>query len=145
MPEKARLEDSDYERLLEFRSGLRTFLKWSKDQAARAGLAPSQHQLLLAIRGHPDQRRGPTVGEVADYLLIKPHTAGELATRAARAQLVVRIEDPDDKRVVRLRLTKQGQKKIESITEATLEELNRLGPRLRGVWDGLAPERRRPS
>jgi DNA-binding MarR family transcriptional regulator len=133
------LRDHDYERLLEFRTGLRTFLKWSKDQAANAGLAPTQHQLLLAIRGHHDHIRGPTVGEVARYLLIKPHTAAELVNRASSAGLVTRVEDPLDGRVVRLRVTARGAEKLEYITEATFEELERLGPRLRGVWEGLHP------
>ena len=133
---KKKLTDEDYERLLEFRTGLRTFLTWSRKQAAGAGLAPSQHQLLLAIRGHHDGR-GPTIGDVAGYLLVKPHSAAELVNRAEKAGLVVRRSDPDDARVVRLRLTKRAESKLASITEATLEELERMGPRLRRIWKGL--------
>ena len=140
MARPRRLRDSDYERLLEFRSGLRKFLKWSKDQAANAGLAPTQHQLMLAIRGHHDHERGPTIGEVAQYLLIRPHTAAELVNRASGAGMVERLEDRDDARIVRLRLTALGAEKLESITGATLEELNRLRPRLRRVWEGLESE-----
>jgi hypothetical protein len=51
-----RLEQHDYERLLAFRTGLRRFLAWSGQQAEAAGITPAQHQLLLAIRGHPDPR-----------------------------------------------------------------------------------------
>jgi DNA-binding MarR family transcriptional regulator len=134
---RTKLSDEDYERLLEFRTGLRTFLSWSKGRAAAAGLAPTQHQLLLAIRGHVDHQRGPTIGDVAGYLLVKPHSAAELATRAQRAGLIERRYDRDDRRVVRLRLTSLGERKLESITEATLQELQRLGPRLRRVWEGL--------
>jgi DNA-binding MarR family transcriptional regulator len=137
MTRKTKLTDHDYERLLEFRTGLRTFLAWSKGQAAKAGLAPSQHQLLLAIRGHPHHDRGPTIGDVAAYLLVKPHSAAELVARAEKAGLVIRFPDPDDRRVVRLRLTRLGGLKLASITEATLEELDRMGPRLRAVWKGL--------
>lgn len=133
---KKKLTDEDYERLLEFRTGLRTFLAWSRNQAAGAGLAPSQHQLLLAIRGHRDDR-GPTIGDVATYLLVRPHSAAELVNRAQKAGLIVRRSDPDDARVVRLGLTKRAEKKLASITEATLEELERMGPRLRRVWKGL--------
>lgn len=131
------LTDEDYARLLEFRTGLRTFLKWSRDRAARAGLAPAQHQLLLAIRGHGSE---PTIGDVAEYLLIRPHTAAELASRAEEAGLVSRIEDSRDRRLVRLRLTAKGSRKLRSITAATFEELNRLGPRIRGLWSGLDPD-----
>lgn len=45
----------DYTRLLEFRTGLRQFLRWSDRAAKEAGITPAQHQLLLAVRGHPDQ------------------------------------------------------------------------------------------
>lgn len=132
-----RLTDEDYERLLEFRTGLRTFLTWSKNQAAKVGLPPSQHQLLLAIRGHDDHARGPTIGEVAQYLLVKHHSAVELIGRAAAGGLVERLPDPDDGRVVRLRLTRLGEKKLAGITAATLEELDRIAPSLRRVWRGL--------
>jgi DNA-binding MarR family transcriptional regulator len=137
MTRKPKLSHKDYERLLEFRTGLRTFLAWSKRQAAKAGLAPSQHQLLLAIRGHRDHERGPTIGDVAGYLLVKPHSAAELVTRAERSGLVERLTDPEDRRMVRLHLTRGAEQKLESITEATLEELERMGPRLRAVWRGL--------
>jgi hypothetical protein len=46
------LAQSDYEHLLELRTGLRRFLRWSEDQAKAAGLTPAKRQLLLAIRGH---------------------------------------------------------------------------------------------
>ena len=129
------LSDADYERLLAFRTGLRTFLKWSSDRAGKAGLHPSQHQLLLAIRGHLDG--DPTIGEAAQYLLLKPHSAAELVSRAEAGGLIKRIPDPHDRRVVRLRLTSKGERKLQSITAATLEELDRLGPRLRGIWADL--------
>lgn len=129
--------DAEYERLLSFRTGLRSFLKWSADQAAAAGLAPVQHQLLLAIRGHHDHDVGPTVGDLARYLLIKHHTAGELVGRSVAGGLVRRVPDPSDRRVVRLALTPRGARTLGSITEATLEELKRLAPRLNRLWDGL--------
>ena len=66
--------DEDYRRLLELRTGLRRFLRWSEQHAEAAGLTPAQHQLLLAIRGHRDPR-GPTVGDVAGYLMLRPHSA----------------------------------------------------------------------
>src|SRR5580698_5147383 len=59
-----RLTDADYEDLLALRTGLRRFLRWSEQQAETAGLTPSQHQLLLAIRGHTDER-GPTTSSFA--------------------------------------------------------------------------------
>jgi DNA-binding MarR family transcriptional regulator len=92
---------------------------------------------LLAIRGHQGERP-PTIGELADYLLIQPHSAAELVSRAEQGGLVRRLSDPDDGRVVRLELTARGTTMLHRITSATLKELDRLGPRLRGIWKGLA-------
>jgi DNA-binding MarR family transcriptional regulator len=128
--------DADYQRLLEFRTGLRRFLRWSEEQAQSAGVSPAQHQLLLAIRGHRDTR-GPTIGDVADYLLLRHHSAVELVNRAEHAGLVQRRQDRDDHRVVRLQLTALGAEKLRRLTAVTLEELARLSPRLRPVWSGL--------
>jgi len=130
--------EADYRRLLEFRTGLRRFLHWSEEQAGAVGLSPAQHQLLLAIRGHPDPR-GPTIGDVAEHLLLRHHSAVGLVDRAEDAGLVRRRQDPDDHRIMRLRLTARGAEKLQRLTAATLEELSRLSPRLRPVWAGLEP------
>jgi DNA-binding MarR family transcriptional regulator len=132
------LRSADYEDLLALRTGLRRFLRWSEQQADAAGLTPAQHQLLLAVRGHPD-RRGPTVGEAADYLLLRHHSAVGLVDRAVAAKLVKRARDPDDQRVVRLQLTAAGSKRLEALSEASLEELARLGRTLPSAWRGLMP------
>lgn len=131
-----RVNDEEYQRLLEFRTGLRVFLKWSRDQAHSQGLTPTQHQLLLAVRGHPNFR-GPSIKDAAEMLLLRHHSAVELVDRAESAGLLVRVPDPDDHRLVRLRLTRAGKRKLEAVTIATLEQLDVLGPRLRGIWDSL--------
>jgi uncharacterized protein YeaO (DUF488 family)/DNA-binding MarR family transcriptional regulator len=133
-----KLSDKDYARLLALRTGLRHFLRWSEQQARAAGLTPSQHQLLLAIRGHDDPR-GPTVGEVADYLLLRHHSTVELVDRADQAGLVVRSRDPEDHRVVRLQLTRAGAERLEHLSALHLEELDRLALRLPAASRGLAP------
>ena len=135
------LTDADYRRLLEFRDGLRRFQRWSEDEAAEAGLTPAQHQLLLAIRGHhgPDGSDA-TVGDVAAHLQLRHHSAVGLVDRAASAGLVERVHDPDDQRVVHLRLTAAGKRRLQRLTELHLEELRRLTPRLRALWADLESE-----
>jgi DNA-binding MarR family transcriptional regulator len=123
-----RLSDKDYVRLLTFRVGLRRFLRWSEQQAARAGLTPAQHQLLLAIRGHPGLA-GPSVGEVAEYLFTRHHSAVQLIDRAEQLGLVKRNRgDAEDRRVVRLSLTAAGEARLAALAAAHLEELRRLAP-----------------
>lgn len=125
------LSDAVYARLLALRTGLREFERWSEEQARAAGLTPAQHQLLLAVRGHGDPR-GPTIGEVADYLLLKHHSVVGLIDRADTAGLVTRTRDDEDHRVVRLRLTPAGAKRLEALSALHVEELERLAVRLPG-------------
>jgi DNA-binding MarR family transcriptional regulator len=130
------LTDADYEHLLEFRTGLRRFLRWSEQQARRAGLTPAHHQLLLAVRGHDDPR-GPTIADVASYLLLRHHSAVGLVDRAERAGLLERTADARDDRVVRLRLTRLGAERLELLATHHLEELAHLAPTMRALWNAL--------
>jgi DNA-binding MarR family transcriptional regulator len=132
------LAQGAYTRLLSLRTALRHFERWSEQQAKAAGLTAAQHQLLLAVKGHDDPR-GPTIGEVADYLLLRHHSAVGLVDRADAAGLVARTRDPDDHRVVRLRLTAKGARRLERLSALHLEELERLGPRLAVLSKGLSP------
>lgn len=129
------LEDADYRRLLRLRTSLRQYLHWSEQQAQIVGLTPAHHQLLLAIRGHDDPR-GPTIGDVAGYLLLKHHSTVELAQRVGALGLIRRVEDPDDGRVVRLQLTPKGAASLEKLASLHLEELSRLADGLWPLWQG---------
>ena len=121
----AALTRQDFERLLEFRVTLRRFQRWSEDQAQAAGLTHVQHQLLVAIKGHRGDQP-PTVGDLAGYLLLRPHSTVELIDRAEAAGLVERIPDPDDGRVVRVRLTPDGERIVRELLPAHLERLREL-------------------
>jgi DNA-binding MarR family transcriptional regulator len=134
-----RVQDSDYHRLLDFRTGLRRFLNWSAAQAEEAGLTPAQHQLLLAVRGHSDPR-GPTIGDVASYLLLRHHSAVELVNRAESGGLVRRRRDEDDHRVVRLELTDKARARLEHLSTLTIRELSRLVPQISELWKDIPAE-----
>jgi DNA-binding MarR family transcriptional regulator len=122
------LTERDYANLLSFRVRLRRFLRWSEQQAAQVGLTATQHQLLLAIRGHSDAR-GPTIGELADYLCIRHHSTVQLIDRVEQLGLVSRNrKEGRDRRVVHLVLTDAGQAKLSLLSAAHLEELRSLAP-----------------
>ena len=95
-----------------------------------------QHQLLLAIRGRRD-RGAPTIGEIAETLLIRHHSAVGLIDRAEAAGFVQRRSDPGDQRVVRLRLTRLGSRRLRQLSGRHLEELAQLRTHLQPIWDGL--------
>ncbi|MEA2973940.1 MAG: hypothetical protein QOG82_2398 [Actinomycetota bacterium] len=130
------LSDEDFRRLLEFRDGLRRFLHWSEERARDAGMTPARHQLLLAVRGHGSP---PSMTELAEHLVLRHHSLVELVDRAERAGLVRRVHDDDaaDRRVVRVALTDEGERRLAGLAESHMEELSRVGPRLAALWTRL--------
>jgi DNA-binding MarR family transcriptional regulator len=118
------LSDADYEGLLAFRDQLRRFLHWSEQQSLEHGITPAHYQLLLAIRGHPDG--APTIGEVAEHLLLRHNSVVGLIDRAVAADLVERGPDSESQRVVRLRLTALGARKLRVLAALHLAEVRRL-------------------
>ena len=98
------------------------------------GLTHVQHQLLVAIKGHPGSAP-PSVGQIADYLLLQSHSAVGLVDRAEAAGFVRRYTDPDDARVARVELTAVGDRLVTGLTEATLAEMHKLAAAL----NALAP------
>ena len=123
------LTEKQWRTLLSFRIALRGFLHWSEAQAATVGLTAAQHQLLVAIRGHPG-KDDPTITDVAGYLFVRHHSAIGLVERAEALGLVQRYRDPEDQRLVRLMLTAVGQERVDALAPAHLEELKRLAPLL---------------
>lgn len=118
-------EEPEYARLAEFRKALRAFLRWSEDAAKSVGLTTMQHQLLLAIRGRGG---APTIGEIADDLMLRHHSTGELINRAEAAGLVARSQDAGDRRQTRITTTGAGNKVLRRLSEQHLDEIRRLAP-----------------
>lgn len=121
--------DGQYRELLRLRTALRLFLHWSEEQAQAQGITGAQHQLLLAIRGSDDPK-GPTVGALADSLVLKHHSVTGLLDRAQRNGLVERERDDEHHGTVRLRLTERGRDCLDALTGAHLAELAQLAPSL---------------
>jgi DNA-binding MarR family transcriptional regulator len=126
VPRARRISNRDYARLLVVRTRLREF----------EHLTAAQHQLLLAVRGHSGAG-GPTVGQAAEYLMIRHNTAVELVDRTQDLGLVDRARDETDHRVVRLVLTREGRSRLAALTGAHIEELARLTPMIDALTDAL--------
>lgn len=127
MPTRKPLADADYRHLAEFRYLLRHFLAFSERAARAAGLSPQQHQAILAVRGAGGHM---TVGDLAEKLAIKPHSAVGLVDRLAEAGLVVRRASAIDRRHVELALTSKANHKLAALSRSHRNELERLVPSL---------------
>jgi len=128
----------DYKALAQFRFQLRNFLSFSEAAARNAGLTPRQHQALLAIKGF-SSRKPISVGDLAELLLVRHHTAVELADRITRLGLLKRIVDDGDSRRMLVKLTRKGEQKLLTLSKIHFEELQAAGPRLTRI---LRPFRR---
>ncbi len=137
------LSAQDYRLLAEFRYLLAKFLAFSEAAAQDAGLSPRQHQALLAIKGFADGR-DVSVGELAERLNIRHHSAVGLADRLVASGYLRRRTDPHDGRRIFLVLTRAGEKKLAALSAIHRDELQRLTPLLKPLLAqlGAAPKRR---
>jgi DNA-binding MarR family transcriptional regulator len=107
------LTTSDAIAVAEFRSALRMFLRRSERIARKSGLTPQRYLLLLMVKGAPNGEERSTVTELAQRLQLAQSTVTELVSRAEDAGLIAREQSPTDARVAHLRLTPEGERRLE--------------------------------
>jgi len=115
------------------RSALRVFMRQTEQTARRSGLTPQRHLLLLMIKGAPDGSERSTVTELSERLQLAQSTVTELVRRAEDAGLLEREQSESDGRVVYLRLTKEGERRLERVDEKLTIERARLRETIAGL------------
>jgi DNA-binding MarR family transcriptional regulator len=63
------------------------------------------------------------VGELAEQLMIRDHSAAELVSRLAQAKLVRRKTDPRDRRRSLVVITRAGERRLSELAAAHLRKL----------------------
>ncbi|PKR84772.1 MarR family transcriptional regulator [Heyndrickxia camelliae] len=102
--------------LMQFRSHFRP--------KAYKGLKPSEYKLLFTIkaaRKHHDL--DITVSGLSKYLQVTAPSVTQIINRLERDGLVERQMDPNDRRSVQVKLTKEGEEITEKVLEAYLNKL----------------------
>ncbi|SRR5579883_108412 len=135
-PDSEGLTNDDYLALGEFRYRIRRFLHFSEFAARQEGLEPQQHQLLLAVRCLQVDN-GPTIGALADHLLIRHHSAVGLIDRMEERGLIERVRGGGDRRQVKVKLTARGAEKLRRLSEVHRAEIRDSGPALVEALGGL--------
>ena len=125
-----------YETLASFRYALRRFIHFSDEAASAAGITPQQYQALLAIKGYPGRDR-VTVGELAERLQLRHHSAVGLIDRLAADDLATRQPPVQDRRQVLVQLTVRGEKILEQLASVHRDQLTRIGPEISALLDRL--------
>jgi DNA-binding MarR family transcriptional regulator len=119
------LRDHHYGDLARFRYALRRFLRFSENAARRAGVSPTQYQLLLFVKD--SDGTGPTVAELAEKLQVRHQSAVGLIDRCAESGLVRRRRDIHDRRRVRVELTPAGARLLARLVLEHYKGLGELG------------------
>ncbi len=119
----------NYRSMADFRYHIRKFLRFSELTARAAGLEPQQYQLLLALKGMPEEGNH-RIGEVAERLQVQHHSTVELVDRLARRGLIRRRRSEVDRREVLLDLTPRGEKVLQELALHHRAELREIGPKL---------------
>jgi DNA-binding MarR family transcriptional regulator len=133
---RGKLAPADYRILAEFRLLMRRFMMFSEDAAREAGLAPQQHQALLAVKGF-EKDEAPAIGDLAEQLAIKHHSAVGLVDRLEKAGHLKRHHDEADRRRVTLLLTASGEKVLADLSATHRDELRMLTPSLKALFAKL--------
>src|SRR5712671_2114342 len=131
---------SDYQALAEFRYQIRRFLHFSEQVVKQAGMERGQYQLLLAIKGMPVGVR-PRIGELANRMQIRHHSAVELINRLEAGGYVRRERAQDDRREVLLALTPRGERILGELALHHHAELRSAAPGLVAALRRLMPEK----
>lgn len=120
---------SDYRALAEFRYQIRRFVHFSEEAARHAAVEPQHHQLMLAIKGKPDEEPA-RIAYLAERLQIQHHSAVELVDRLVKKGLITRTRGEQDRREVFVQLTPRGERILDELTVHTRAELLSAAPRL---------------
>jgi DNA-binding MarR family transcriptional regulator len=114
-----------YQDLARFRYRLRVFLRFSERAARQCGITPLQHQLLLGVAGFTGAGWA-TLSDLSEYLQHRHNAVVALVQRAERTGLVSKRRDPDDRRVMRVRLTPRGRRILARLSHRHRDELARF-------------------
>lgn len=116
---------SETRSLARIRYALRKFLSAGDDGARALGLTPQQHQLLLGVAGF-NGKGWASIGELAEFLQVRHHSAVGLVDRVAALGLVERRPNPENRREVEVHLTATGTQAVRALHAHHRRDLHAL-------------------
>jgi DNA-binding MarR family transcriptional regulator len=117
--------EEQYRENAAFRVGLHEFLRRADDRARERGLTAQQYLLLLTVRGH-EKYPAVTIGDISSAMRLQQSSTSLLVDRCVKRGLLLRAEDPGDRRRALVRLSGDGQRVLDDIMEANRRDLGRL-------------------
>ena len=112
-------------RLAWFRYRIRCFLRFSERMARACGITPQQHQLMLGVAGYTG-RGWATISELAEFMQGRHNAVVGLVQRAEERGLVRKVQGEQDRRFVKVHLTRKGYTILDKISRQNMAELREL-------------------
>jgi DNA-binding MarR family transcriptional regulator len=108
------------------REALRAFLHQSDAITRRHGLTTQRYELLLMVKTSPDGSGRSTLSQLAERMSLAQSSTTELVNRTEGLGLVRREPDPTNRRVVFVRLTEEGERRLAAALTDLTGERKRL-------------------
>jgi DNA-binding MarR family transcriptional regulator len=89
------------------------------------GITPQQHQLLLGVAGYTG-RGWATISELAEFLQGRHNAVVGLVQRAVERGLVRKTQSQNDRRFMKVYLTRKGLTVLDTISRKNISELRAL-------------------
>ena len=88
------------------------------------------------MRGLPENLK-PTIGVLAERMQLQHHSTVELVDRLADRGFLLRLRATDDRRQVLVKLTRDGEEFLKTLSLHHLHELQSSGPKFVMILQGL--------
>ncbi|MDP4152510.1 MAG: MarR family transcriptional regulator [Bacillota bacterium] len=90
-------------------------------------LKPSEIMLMYELKDVEDEYpSGISVSDLSHIMRVKPPSITSLITSLEKKDMIERTMDPNDRRIIRLKLTETGRQCIEKQNQHTVEKINGL-------------------
>lgn len=114
---------SDIEQLFNTMMRLAQFMSHYSRESHEERLATMlQFSALSFLKDQPNG----TVGELAKFMQLSKSSATQLIERLVHTELVERIHDQEDRRIIRLLITAKGEKEFIALRKKTMEKMKRF-------------------
>ncbi len=101
-------------------------VKPSLEGLAKEQLTEVQLSCINYVSVHPE----PSIGEIADGLAISNAASAKLVDRLVKKKLLTREEDPQDRRVLKIKLTFKGNELLKDIQKIEAKQFNDILSRM---------------
>ncbi len=116
------LSERNFRALGEFRHQIRRFVAERAHAARAAGIDPQQYQVLLILKAW-NKDEPPSIGAIADSMLLRHHTVVELLDRMAAKRFIRRQRSRSDRRVVSIAIQPRGEAILKTLAISNRQEL----------------------